>query len=392
MFVPAFGREIDDFCEERDVSNITYSIKEGIPDRTELNSRVYTERYEGGIDQEVLTDTCVLDNVFQESKMYLKAYDASAGTNGTCCIFSESDSPNDSVKYYIVPKNKGVVVDMNYMTVKTEDGSRTFAHGYYNEKSKNDKKGSTATVEIKGGKFIFSVTQDNGAKVTKTANNEAELYNEGVSLTHKYILGTSYKTNLVNIAGVLSVSPRLKIVTNNNSGVSDTGLTSAFTGNDYEAVIGVYENENANTENKMIVYRIYPIGSFDVMYPASNGGVAPYMNAPADVTYNKEEQTVSIAISTNVKFEISSSVDWITPITPLSGYNSTSDSIQITLGLNGSGTNRTGVVTLHCVEPGVTLADVRINVHQSKDEIAEIQSEIDTVEGQIRELSGNTSS
>lgn len=391
-FTPAFGREISGFCEERDVSNIMYAIKEGIP--ANMNARVYTERYEGGIDQEVLSDTCVLANVFQESKMYIKAYDASAGTNGLCSIYSEAELPNDSVKYYLIRKNSGLIVDSGYMKVKEDESNTTFAHGYYNEKSKNDKKGSTASVEVKSNnKFKFSVTQDNGAKVTKTVTGEQELYDEGVTLTHKYILGNSCKDNLSVIANMITSAPRLKIVTNGNGALVIEDAISAFTGNDYEAIVGVYLQESEDFENKMLVYRIYAIGSLDVLFPASDGGVAPYLNAPSAVSYNKEEQTVSIPITTNVQFSASTSVSWISAITPSVGYYaSTSESVQIKLALNEDGSDRSGTVTLHCTESGVSLDPVTITIYQSKDEIADIQSDIDTIEGQIRELSGNTSS
>lgn len=384
-----YGREISEFTEGiRDITTIDYQVLEGAP---ESSGNKLTERYSGGYDKKILRDTCSFEAEFFEG-LTIKTLNAACGMTGEWVVYTEELPPSMATSLYITTEE--IFIKENEPLTISEGGD-VFCCGYYNENSQFDKKGELATVKKKGSKFSFSMTQENGAKVNKTADNEEKLYASGVTIYHRYHINSEYAKNLSNLIPVINSAT---VIRKNevDANVSTKGniRNPHFMGTGYNAIIAVYEKPDDGTRNKMVVYRLYPIGLLDVMFPAGEGGVEPYMSGPASATYNKDAQTATIAISTNVSFklEVETGSQWIT--LTKTDYDSTDASITFSLAENEDGVNRDGWLKLVCTDEGVDLEDVRIQIFQTKDEVAEIREDMsdmyDDLEGQIQQISGST--
>ena len=247
------------------VPDITYSVVEGTPPDESLSGRIKTERYERGIDREVLSDSCSLSVAFRDD-FVLKAHNAASGMSGDCSLYVDSVDIS-LTKYYLVKTGSSVFEDNGVMS--GVDEGVTFAYGYYNEKSYGEK-GKTFPVTINGNKYSFPYVNQNGSVTTKTANTEANVYASGVSMAHKFVLSGTYINNITAITALLTASTTLQDITLSTQNRTGT----KFTGNDYEALIAVYEKPNEGSMNKMVVYKLYPLKSFDVRFPLS-GEIEP---------------------------------------------------------------------------------------------------------------------
>ena len=262
----AFARVVTDESDAAlPVTEITYSISEGTPPDENLSGRVKTQRYSTGIDREVLSDSCALTTVFRDS-LYLKVHNAASGTSGDCSVYADGFDVTD-VKYYIVKTGSSVFDDKGVLS--GVDENVTFAYGYYNERSYGEK-GKVFPVTISGNRYSFPYANQNGTTTTKTASTEANVYASGVSMAHKFVLSGTYINNITAITALLTASTTLQditLTTQNRTGTK-------FVGNDYEALIAVYEKPSAGSMNKMVVYKLYPLKSFDLRFPLS-GEVEP---------------------------------------------------------------------------------------------------------------------
>ena len=374
----AFGRQIvvpkewvqnGDTSEQVDVKNITsieYAIKESMASSMEDN--VYTERYEGRkVDQTLLKDSCSIANEFYND-LNLKAYNASSGINGLCSIYTEEALPSSRTQLFATPVQMFDIGD-GPMTIN-EEGT-IYCHGSYNENIKYDPKGGDATVVKDGSNYRFSVTQENGSKVKKKVSvgnsytpnglspasrnkrteGEDELYASGITLSHKYTLKKEYRRDIKSIGNVVEGATQLAVSTPGFKG-------SAFTGTQYSTLIARYIKPDDRTKNKLTVYQLYPIEALHMIYPANEGGVEAYFNVASSVTYTKIEQTVTIPVSTNVKFkvEIEDGGEWIT--TSKTNYDATETNIDFHLAANtgsGTGGTRYGKLKITVTEEGVSI-------------------------------------
>ena len=425
----AFGRQIvSPVCAEtgeniKDFSTIEYAIKENIG--SNLPNNVYTERYDGGkIDQALLKDSCSIANEFHKG-LKLKAFDGNpgGGINGQCTIFTDEALPSKQTELFLSTTQ---MFDVGPGPMYLDDSNERFYYGAYNENIKYDQKGKAIAVRrvsgLGGDSYQFSMTQENGAKIKKKVpigpvvwqtqpeqrnakmKGESDLYNSGVTLYHRYTLKKKYRRDIKSIGDeVASATPATVTVLQKNGTI--------FQGTEYKTLIARYIKPDDRTKNKLTVYRLYPIEAFDIIYPANEGGIEPYLQANSGNTYSKEAQTITITISTNVKFSGSTGANWVkfvsTSSTASGVFDSTvtSISLQIDAIPNSDNNDRCTTVSLSCVEPGVEITPetrdrltASIEICQTKDEIKEVKEELEEdmqnmytdLEGQIRELSGNT--
>ena len=338
-------REVVDLNNSaKTLNSISYAVKEGIPNSMSWNS-VYTERYANKeIDQFTLSDSCNVENEFYMD-LSVKVNGTSGGNVDSFEIYSSDQKPQNMKMYRTTTQ----LFNKSSEPLSVSDGSNVFYYGTYNANAKNDIKGSLAIVKGVGTyKYQFSITQESGAKITKTANSVDELFNSGVTLAYKYTLSNSAKTNLSNIANLISDANEISVA-------SDTSGGTPFEGGfkNYKMLIAVYTRPYNGSKNEMTVYRLYPIEDLQAMYPPEDGGVAPYLNPPPPVTATKWAQTVQLEVSTNVSFTASSNAtSWLT-LPAGTTYGPESPSVVASLSENTGTTTRKGIITFRSVEPGV---------------------------------------
>ena len=73
---------------------------------------------------------------------------------------------------------------------------------------------------------------------------------------------------------------------------------------DYNALIAVYSKPDDGTRNKMLVYRVYSLQSFDVLYPNTPNGIEAYLEPSANNTATCDAQTFPITVTTNVDYTV----------------------------------------------------------------------------------------
>ena len=283
-----YGREVTDYDEETEdtIENISYTITEGfpeIPDTDPNHDTVFTGRYENGFDTEILSDSCDIGNSFHTN---LRIYTfTTAGTNGECCFIADS-IPDTSTEIYIT-KAANIFNDGGAISTG-ELFQASYYCGYYNSNATYDIKGAYVTVKKTLLGFSFELTNSSGVKRRETASGESDLYNRGVTLLHKFTLSNSYKNNASQIENLLTGANTIPmsattIINGTPKGtpvnVGDdpptTGGTyyTEFNGglSQYTAIIEKYTREDGLNRNKMTVYKLYPIGQLDVMYPPGDG-------------------------------------------------------------------------------------------------------------------------
>ena len=180
----------------------------------------------------------------------------------------------------------------------------------------------------------------------------------------------------------------LDVSTKNRLGLPFTSSSSADT------IIARYIKEDNTTKNELTIYKLYPVGSLTIIYPEDEGGIGPYISAPTGASFTKDAQTASLEVAANVSFKATSDCGWITIASP-GTYDPTASSIQFSLATNDTGGDRVGHITLECTDSSVDTSEMHphpvvITITQFKDEIGELQDQLDDMEGQIQELSANT--
>ena len=393
----AYGREISAFTDSVvDINQISYAVREGIPPEEAIKAsypNVFTERYLGGFDHTLLKDSCSFETAFYED-LVIKLFDTNSEMSGQWTVYSDEGALGAETKYYISSaeifdrSQSPMVVDEAYDN--DNSNRQKYCHGYYNKNAKNDKKGEIVSVTyrnplIGSTRYEYYITNDSGARVKEEVRpaSESELYNVGITLLHGYTIKPASASNLDTLSSIVNGGQEFEVSTKGK-------IKNVFSGENLKTIVAVYQKPVDGTNNKMTVYRLYPIGMLPVVYPAGTGGVEPYINAPSALTYNKEQQSVAIPISTNVTFriEVNSQGGWITYRT--SDYGPTNNSIVVHLALNDTGSDRRGTITLICTDTNVELDNFTITITQTKDELADIQGEIDEIKDDIQELSGRT--
>ena len=378
------GREIETTAQAKLNPNFTtleYYITEGMPNITEMQSNVKSGRYSNGFDQAVLGDICDMGSAFFND-IKIKAMEESSGLTGPCAVYVEGPLPENISLY--ATKNTLFNRSSNPLTV-TEDQINIYCYGTYNENIKYDIKGTVTTVKKSGSgseKYYYSVTNERGERVQKIATSVTDLYNNGITLLYKYTLDDAYKKAITLINSTIASAEKIeldKILTPENQ----TNYKLLEPGNAYNALIAVYDKpEPQGSKNRMIVYKLYPIGALDLMFPASQGGVPAYLGLSESGNnilgpYSDEAQTIAISVKTNVRFSVSieSTDTWIS-ITQ-TDYPENTISIEVNLSTNTTGAERRGTIYLQCTDPNVDLPPVPITIVQSKDRITPLEEEIE---------------
>ena len=143
----------------------------------------------------------------------------------------------------------------------------------------------------------------------------------------------------------------------------DPGNTSTvFTGRSVQTLIAVHVHKTEGTRNEMFIYKLYPLGSLDVIYPANEEGVEAYITVETSIDTTSDSQTITIPVSCNVNFRATTSDSWIS-ITNGPNYNAGSANITVSLGQNTTGSSRTGTIVLESTEEGTTV-NVTITITQ----------------------------
>ena len=395
-----FGREIVNVSESesaKDVTNVEYRVTEGYPTNipASVSGNVFTERYNGGFDKTILSDSVDSDKPFY-SELQIKVLKPESGLTGPCVLYTEGDVPNTANTEVYISKTEFFDKSQSPLSI-SENG--TFCYGTYNHNAKFDAKGTMTSVRDWALGYRFSITNENGTKLDKSTANERTLYDSGVTLLHQYTLKTRFKRDINQInteLADLSVTRLTKVFTKKDT----IDQNEAFTVepdtslNTYKTVICVYTKPADGTRNKMIVYRLYSLGALSVVYPPETDGVAPYMNVSStEYTYGKDAQACLINVSTNVKFTatIEGDCGWITIQTPQDGYSPTNSTLQFDITKNETGSGRTGQIRLKCTEEGVEIEDIVITINQTKDDVQELGEKVTEMEGQIEDLTTPTS-
>ena len=379
----ALGREITSAgTDDGDILQIIYAITEGMPDFSSAPKNIKTGSYtDGNFGLWQLSDSCNLNDAFYNT-LKIKALDENLGLTGPCALYIEGKIP-EGLSIYATTEE---LFNKSVMPLYIEESGKRFFLGTYNENVKYDKKGTKTTVVADRGKYKFSVTQENGSVVQKKTKGgvsgaETELYGSGITLLHQYTLKNKYKVKIAEVNDVISGATPIsvdKILSpTNQTNYEPLNPGSAYT------IIGVYKNpEPEGSKNDMYVIKLYPVGTLDVLFPASEGGVLPYMTARETITFNKNAQTVVIPVTTNVKFSviIDNDADWIEYAEGYSEntiYDAGTISISLVLSKNESGADRRGHIRLHCEDDGVELIDYEITIVQTKDDIKPLEEEIE---------------
>ena len=396
----AFGRQIvkatdRDGNQIKDVTAIEYVIKENTG--SSLPSNVYTERYDGGkVDQALLKDSCTISTEFY-TDLKLKAFDGNpgGGINGLCTIYTDEALPSKQTKLFATATQ---MFDIGPGPMYISENGEVFYHGSYNENVEYDKKGSDATVrKVRFGlplqdHYQFSVTQENGAAIkkrvpignvnawtgsprerNKKTEGELTLYESGITLSHKYTLKKQYRRDIKSIGDIVASAQEIEVSTPGYTG--DT-----FTGTQYKTLIARFIKPDDRTKNKLTVYQLYPVEGLSIIYPANEGGVDAYFKAPSAVTFNKEAQATSIAVSTNVQYKVTTSTDWIT-ITK-TNYTPSDGRIEFELDATDDTVSaRTGTIKVTITEDGVSIPGspqgqpentIVIEIVQTRDDVTPV--------------------
>ena len=130
-----------------------------------------------------------------------------------------------------------------------------------------------------------------------------------------------------------------------------------FTGSEVETIIAVYTKPDDGTRNKITVYKLYPYKMLDAVFPSQQDGVEPYLNPPARVVYSKDDQTVSMNVSSNVSYSCKTDgSEWIQ--INQAEYTPTDTGISFHLDENtDSADSRTALIYFYCTEPDVSDED-----------------------------------
>ena len=318
-----FFREVDGVNESiPDTDVISYSITEGFPKDSDLDNSAltYTGRYVDGFDLYRLQDECNLSSAFYDN-LRIKAF-TDEGISGRCCVYADA-LPNsaETMLYYT---ESDIFNDLGVLEI-TSDGSilsqlaNRYCYGYYNKNAEFDEKGASVKVVHSPitGTFTFGKTQDNGSKITKTVMSENRLFEEGVCLQHKFNIRPEYADYVSGISK--DVDNGMKVYVATQSGET---LATNFSGESFSefdsltkgTLIAEHIKQPDGSKNSMVVYKLFPVRSLEVIYPVEASGMKPFISVPGALTCSYGEQTVSITVSTNIQFKVrkGDSASWAT--------------------------------------------------------------------------------
>ena len=338
----------------KEITNIVYVIKEGTP--TTFPMRAMSGRYRGGIDYTILSDDCNISNIFPDN-LSIKIFNANSGLAGPCAVYVNELPNKDEFKFY---RTSVQLFDKSTDPMKFTDLGGTYCLGIFNQNATNDKKGSMTPVTVEDNKYCYAITNDDGQKVNRKKSSESDIEDEGISLVHKYTLNSVYKENVSRIADVVDNSADgTDIMTDYDPG----NQTTVFTGSNVETFIAVYTKKTEGSKNEMVIFKLYPLGSLDVIYPANSDGVEAYITVETSIDATSDSQTITIPASSNVKFKVTTNTQWIS-ISSGENYPAGSSNIRITLQENTGASSRSGTIVLESTEEG-TSESVTVTITQA---------------------------
>ena len=244
------------------------------------------------------------------------------------------------------------------IVAKTDGG--TFCCGYYNENAKFDKKGSYVTVRVQEGiMFLFPITDENGTtKLASCQALESKLYDMGITLFHGYHFTQSAATLPVLVSlldnamttGTTGNAIEINLKYKGETEEEGTIITNPY--DTYNAIIQVYTKPQEGSKNKMTIYRLMAIKSFDVVYPLNPGGIEPYI-AVNGVQENYPSTTgmYSVQVTTNVDFNVKvpSGVNWIR-VQGTQPFSKNTGTVMFSLDENTASSQRNVTVTFESVD------------------------------------------
>lgn len=381
---PYFREVSNPNAEVEPTQEISYGIMEGGPVIAD-GSKIRTARYEDGIDLMRIGETFSLGDIFNE-EIAIKVINETSGTSGPCVLYSK-EPLSPSVEYFRTTKN--IFNDNGALVVL--DGAKLFTIGYYNQNAEFDTKGSLTSVQaFPGGKLVYSITQNTGTKIQKVTDSEANLYNSGITLIHKYTINPSTIQRIERLDnpydGPAAVDGMIKIADIATEENPNTGTQFIPTANN--TIIAKYTRQPDGSKNEMTIYRFYPIGALDVMFPSSAGGTKPFISIDTLFAFSNDEQTVGLPITSNVKFKVAK-VDGPATVNTTTG-DATTTSISVTLPANTSSA-QTAVSHIRVTvdEPGVTTQDVPeivVEIIQCADPVGAIEQRMNDMEDEMSDM------
>jgi hypothetical protein len=174
-----------------------------------------------------------------------------------------------------------------------------------------------------------------------------------------------------------------KIATEGNPSDGDK-----FTAATYNAIIAEYVKPQSGSKNKLTVYKLYPIGALDVMFPSSPGGTKPFISINALFAFSNDEQTVGLPITSNVKFKVTKD-DGLATVNTTTG-DATTTSISVTLPVNtNSAQTAVSHIRVTVDEPGVTTQEVPeivVEIIQCADPVGAIEQRMNDMEDEMSDM------
>lgn len=310
---------------------IIYGVKENIPASATtaytIPLNVYTGRYEGGFDQTYLTDELTVSDAFYE-KLQIKIFNESQELNGQTTLYTTERELN-GLDFYITKENIFKPVNYDNLPLPVpfyvrESRGNYFVRAYYNHNAKYDKKGSLVPLTYKSiglrGYFSYPITESDGETTIETLSNILPvptlvsydtLFDDGVTLCPEYEIASDNVMSRIPDIVKNGQSTPITISNKKHVGTIFGPQGSLDKISNYNALIAVYSKPDDGTRNKMLVYRVYSLQSFDVLYPNTPNGIEAYLEPSANNTATCDAQTFPITVATNV--------DYIVTVTCLTG-------------------------------------------------------------------------
>lgn len=356
-----YCREVTVYDEGiKPIDEIIYAISEGRPGNDEVPSGVMTGRYTGEFDTVTLTDSCELFSAFPNN-LRVFAY-SEDGIDGVCALVADSIPSTSTTELYAVTNDRIFIKDGCQVTNGRVDETH-YCYGAYNKNAPYDTNGeqTQVTCRMRLGDnntyvyydFKFGRTQSDGTKILLTRQTVQEVYDEGVTLLPKFTLNDVYKKNITGITeGYLNPGRHLSTAftaTTLVNGAPKPGAT-VFTNlkNECNTIIAKYTRPATSNKNGMVVYRLYPVESLEVIYPIEPIGVPPYINPETQVMISHFAQEVNINVHANVDYRLSTSDAWIS--VPSEPYDMNAGSVTFSVAANTSEDERTGTVTYTAID------------------------------------------
>ena len=275
---------------------VSYAITENAPTLSE-SANAFTGRYQNGFDLHTISDSQEILTLFLND-LNLRTFNSGQSTSGECILYTSTETPNPDVKLYVT--NEEVFVSATPLTIQS--AGKNYCYGFYNENAKYDEKGGTTTVtKLDNDLYEFAITQETGTKIRLTGN-ETGMSVSGVSVLHGFTIKDQYTKNMEQIYG---------LSWQEISAYTPQTIQSAetFSGSTMKTLRATYEHQIPGSKNKMVISRLYNIGSLPIMYAPAEEGENPRLEIVSDtaktIYCTSSEQTVMIPVNTNVYFNVS---------------------------------------------------------------------------------------